>query len=271
MSLVPPASHDTIAPPDPPAVHAPPSRPGPPQASRTGLAWAVTAAILVSLLPLVAAVLAIGGVTVVTFQSIEAFGEASDEAFDYPDGVTASDAGGDGDAVVGEDGEPPLDLPWGAEVTGPYDTRIVPTFSVDPAWGIADPDGPSELGYANPATGCQIWYWYGLVEPSIDLAAGDRSASAEFASWFLGVPPQELALEDSTLVTVRGEERGTADATLARFSYPGGVTGAMLSRVVGGLGEVVFVYAECPDEASIDAALANDIPTYLSLRLMPER
>ncbi|MRG59996.1 hypothetical protein GE115_08960 [Agromyces sp. CFH 90414] len=224
--------------------------------------WALPVAIVVSALPILVIPPLYVAMIVASIAQTQAAIDAIDDEFAASDeGTTGTDTdtGTDGGASTAL----PVELPFDVELSG-AELFVEQTFD-DAGWTITTKEGPSYLGYDNPADGCTVWYDYGPLDSTVDVSAGDRQASISLIEYLTGTAIDPTVVDDFQYTTDDWVEQGTADAVITG-SVSDGVYSVMSTRAFTGLGQGVLVAVSCPDPAALESTL-NEIPDLLSIAL----
>lgn len=251
--------------PTPPPGQAPHQPPAPPR--RPGYGLALTLAIVVTALPLIAVPImifwaAVSMATVSTAIVDEAQSwetEADDEFGDLGDETT------DDEFVL----ESMLEIPFDTEIDPEAYAGVLDTFVDDPAWAASDAGLVSYTAWENASTGCIVSYLNGSVDPSIDLTQGDERASHGLIEWALETEadPEANISAIPTADAFGGTGTGSADAVIEYFDTDASSI-AVLSRVFTAAGEGVIIAVECPTVEAVETSIATDLPAHLTLTLI---
>lgn len=239
-----------------------PQPPAPQHPARPkGLAGALTAAIIVSVLPIIA----------IPAFIIWSFAVVFDYASSRPAAAVEVEADERADSTLSAD--IPADLPWDVRLGGDALTWMVDSFPSDPAWEVSgEPNEPdrnfTNIAYANSETGCYVWFANGPLE-AIDVTHGDRVASIGLFQYALELEVSDDEARDGSIATVSadGTQPGSTDAVEIDLDDQGW-TGVAVSRAFPSIGEGVVYTVECPDEAQLDDARAQ-VDELLQLALTP--
>lgn len=243
----PPAPQPSVPQAPMPQVPAPAPRPAQPK----GFAGALTAAIIVSALPLIL----IPAMTVwMVFAFASAASSTSDGYFEEYEQL-GDDPYAEGPLDEASGADLPIDLPWDLDVDGDAYLSLSSTFPGDPAWTPTTTGGNSGE-FTSTVTGCTVWYTNGS-DGSDALGEDDRTASLSRIEQDLGSTIDRTTAYDVALISGDGVSTGTADAVAIDVQIDRYYT--VISRSITDLGEgvVMLVGCDAPEQlpgAVVDAA-----------------
>ncbi|WP_394554633.1 hypothetical protein ACDF64_07870 [Agromyces sp. MMS24-JH15] len=235
----------------------------PPQPERPkGLGWALALAIVVTLLPVIALPLVIVPAGALAVSAVDAFRDEANPA-EVAEGAEELD-----DALEAIGSDLPADLPWDVELPAGTSVMLISAFDADEGWTDTTKDGPSYLGSDNAATGCTVfWDYYATLDPAVDLTSGDDAATISLIEWMAGGPVDDtISVEPASIVNT-APGGGTTEALQVGLVGDGTVS-ALIARAFAGIGQGVWIYAECPDEASLSTTL-DELPERVATVLLP--
>ncbi|GAA1789478.1 hypothetical protein [Agromyces lapidis] len=237
------APQPALQPPVPPAPA--PEHPARPK----GLAAALTAAILVSALPLLGMPVFFVWIFAVAFDQVAAYSSEA-EAAEHSTSTLAADI--------------PIDLPWDVRLGGDAYTWWLDSLPYDDAWvpgdGAGERDGNfTNATYENVESGCTVWFSNAPLESIDGVTDGDRAASIAFLEFTLGVATDDDDVIDAAISTVdaeEGTEWGLTDAVAVDVSDDVRQRIAV-ARAFPSIGEGVIYTVDCADRASLESSLEN--------------